>query len=117
MKDIDKKRKDENITSTGHLANTMLGDSIISVETFRNPTGYTLNSIIKNEPTSFNGVVDVIKYKITVEIVDEPIEIIHERLQKLWDECDNYHHWTPIREKAEFFNYELKGTPGSNRKK
>lgn len=114
---MSKKQKEQIITSTGYFANAMLGDSVISVETFRNPIGYNLNNLIKNEPNSFNGKVDVVKYKITVEVVDEPIEVIHERLQKLWDECDNYHHWTPIKEKAKFFNYELKGDVGSKRKK
>lgn len=107
----------KNIANTGYFANAMLGDSIISVETFRNPKGYYLNNIVKNEPSSINGVVDVFKYKITVELIDEPIEDVHKRLQDLWDKCDNYHHWQPLKDMAKFLNYELKGDVGSKRKK
>lgn len=70
-----------------------------------------------HEPSTFNGNVRVNKYRIICELIEEPIEVIHERLQKLWDECDNSHHWTPIRNKAKEYGYELQGSAGSKRKK
>jgi hypothetical protein len=42
--------------------------------------------------------------------------ILAERLQKLWDECDNHHHWTPLRNTAKQIGYELQGSAGSRKK-
>ncbi len=88
-----------------------------SFETFLYPFGYFLNEIKKSFPSSFNGNVQVYKYRITAELVDEPKEVIAARLQELWDECDNHHHWDPIRHAAIKIGYELVGNPGSKRVK
>lgn len=37
---------------------------------------------------------------ITVELVEEPIEVIRERILKLWRECDNWHHWDLLKSAA-----------------
>jgi len=75
----------------------------------------TFNSFVTNsmqryeskEPSCFNGIVDVIKYKVTIEIVPEPDEVIRERLLKLWRMCDNHHHWEPLRAAADKVGLEL----------
>lgn len=59
------------------------------------------------EPTCFNGIVRIQKYRITVEKVEEPVEVIHERLRKLWRESDNYHHYDPIKSAAREWGLEL----------
>lgn len=90
---------------------------MIKIETFRNPKGYMLNQLIKKEPTCFNGCVDVEKYEITAVKIEEPKEVYRERLQKLWEECDNHHHWAPLKEKAKELGVELIGDVGSKRKR
>ena len=76
-----------------------------SIETFND---YAINSAMSNcisdKPSSFNSNVQVRKYKITVEMIEEPIEIIQERIINLWEECDNHHHWKPLKAMAERYN-------------
>lgn len=86
-------------------------------ETFRSIGSFELMNLTKKEPTCFNGAVEVNKYRITIEKVDEPNEVIAERLQKLWDDCDNMHHWTPLKRAAEKIGYTLVGEVGKNRKR
>lgn len=87
-----------------------------SIETFHDPRGYRLSQMKRDEPSCFNGVVSVRKYRVTVELVDEPDEAIRERIQKLWDECDNSHHWDPLRYAAKEYGLELEFPAGKNRK-
>lgn len=60
-----------------------------------------------NKPSTFNGVVRVRKYRYSVEPVEEPVEAIHERLRKLWAECDNYHLRFPLQVKAKEYGLVL----------
>lgn len=82
-------------------------------ETFQPLAKYTQNQLMQKEASCFNGEVKVVKYKITTEEVEEPIEVIHRRIQKLWDECDNMHHWRPLKEAANKYNYVLKSEAGN----
>lgn len=89
------------------------------IETFRaigdyELSGYTYNS---KSPSCFNGNVNIHKYKITIEIVEEPIEVYQERLEKLWVESDNHHHYRPLQEAANKIGYQFKGQWGSQIKK
>lgn len=79
-----------------------------SIETFRDPRGYWLRQLKQEEPSSVNGDVEVRKYRVTVELIDEPDDVIRERIQKLWDECKNYHHWQPLEAMAKKYGLELK---------
>ena len=85
-------------------------------EMFGSP-GWTLDSIVlaKQKPNAFNGEVDILKYRITVEVVNEPVEAYQERLQKLWDECDNHHHVGPLETMATIFGYRLELPWGTKR--
>lgn len=83
-----------------------------TIETFRNPVGYWLTQIKQDEVSSFNGRIEIEKYRVTVEKIEEPIEVLQERIQYLWNVCDNHHHVKPIIERAKKLNYELKGFPG-----
>jgi hypothetical protein len=65
-------------------------------ETFRDIGPFELRQLTQNEPSCFNGLVRVEKYRVTVEKVQEPVEAIRARLQKMWDECDNHHHREPL---------------------
>jgi len=85
------------------------------IETFRNPEGYALSQLEKNEPSCFNGLVNVEKFEITVVKIEEPKEVYRKRLQKLWDECDNHYHWNPLKKTAERLGVELVGSAGKKR--
>lgn len=51
-------------------------------------------------PSCFNGIVNVHRYRITIEKLDEPIDVIRERISRLWEESDNFHHRGPLRVEA-----------------
>ena len=80
--------------------------------TFNKP--WNINEQI--EPSCFNGGVRVEKYKITIEIVEEPIGVICERLEKLWVESKNFHDYDPLMEVAKKFGYVFKDGFGSKNK-
>jgi hypothetical protein len=89
----------------------------IEFETFRRISSYEVSNLTFNEPSSFNGDVKIIKYKVRVEQVEEPKEVYQERLQKLWDEEDNYHHYDPIKNMANRLDINLIGDFGNKRRK
>lgn len=65
-------------------------------ETFREIGTYESHSLKQSEPSCFNGMVRAEKFRVTVEKVEEPAEVIRARLQKMWDECNNSHHREPL---------------------
>ena len=81
--------------------------SIESFETFRKIDAHEKRQIAKDEPSCFNGMVRVRKYKITTELVDEPIEVIQARIQKMWDECTNHHNWNSLQKEAAKYGLTL----------
>ena len=89
--------------------------SSISFETFRKLSDYDISNIKKDEPSSLNGNIEFRKYKVTVEDIEEPFEVLSERLQLMWDKCDNFHHWNPLKAAAKSIGYELQGSPSSKR--
>jgi hypothetical protein len=93
----------------------MFKEAIETIETYRDITGYTLNTLKIGEPSCFNGMVNINRYRITVEKIVESKEILRERLQILWDYGDNHHNWGPLKAVAASLNYKLKGSPGSKR--
>lgn len=83
-----------------------------SFETFREISDYTIDNLTFENPSCFNGDVRVIKYKVTIEKIEESIEVIQKRIQKLWDECDNWHHREPLRRIGKKYGLNLQqGTP------
>lgn len=87
------------------------------IEAFHPPIWELQNiASIHNTPIAFNENVRVHKYRITAERVDEPIEVIRERIQKLWDECDNHHHLGPLQNAAEKAGFKLEFPSGKNRR-
>lgn len=56
---------------------------------------------VQDEPSAFNGMIRFRKYRITVELLDEPLEILRERLIALWHSLRrNMHLVDAMREKA-----------------
>lgn len=78
----------------------------VEFETFADPV-YPLDRLKQSEPSSFNGIVRVLKWRIVAEVVYEPEAVIKERLVKLWHDCDNHHEWTPIQKAAAMFGLKL----------
>lgn len=66
-------------------------------------------------PACYNGNVQVRKFRVSIELVDEPAEVIAARIQALWDVSDNYHHLSPLNEAASAIGYVLQGSFGSKR--
>lgn len=73
------------------------------IETFMPPAGrlkdMAYNSV-GDGPYCINGEVSLRRYRVTAELIEEPREVLIERLQKLWRECDNHHHWGPLKNAA-----------------
>lgn len=82
-------------------------------ETFRKISDYSVNQMTQKSPSCFNGNVEVEKYNVIIEKITEEKEVYRRRLQELWDKCHNYHHWTPLRDKAKELGVELAEEPGS----
>ncbi len=90
---------------------------VVEFETFRDVRGfYDVRNMTSENATCFNGNVSVRKFRIRIELVDEPVEVIGERLEKLWVECDNHHHRAPLEAKAAAIGYTFKGKFGEARK-
>jgi len=48
-------------------------------------------------PDCFNGVVSIRRYKVTIELIDEPVEDLRARLLNLWLTMEyNSHHCAPM---------------------
>jgi hypothetical protein len=77
------------------------------IETFRKIGQYELGNLTSDEPSCFNGRVSIHRYRVTVEKLEEPDEVLKERIQKLWDECDNSHHWGPLQDAAKGLGLKL----------
>ena len=85
----------------------------MSVETFRDFGASDLRNIAEPQPSCFNGWVRVRKYRVTVELIEEPTEVVHQRLIDLWDHCTNHHHAEPLKATAARYGLTLPGTFGS----
>lgn len=66
-----------------------------------------------NGPSCFNGIIAVEKFRLTVERIAEPKEVIGARLQKLWEESDNHHHHAPLMAYARRLGVVLAGAHGA----
>ena len=78
-------------------------------DTFRDlsaPDGY--RELEQDDSSCFNGMVRVRKYRVTIELIEEPVEIIKERIQKLWDENDNHYNDTSLIKEGAKYGLELK---------
>jgi hypothetical protein len=58
-------------------------------------------------PSCFNGEVSIRRFRITVELIDEPKEVLAERLRGLWRGTKNHHNSGPLQREAEALGIEL----------
>lgn len=56
------------------------------IETFREVDNHELWRLKQEKPSLFNGICRVTKYRVTVEEVEEPDEVIKARILKLWED-------------------------------
>lgn len=85
-------------------------------ETYRDIGSYDVRNLTQEQPSCFNGDVRVRRYRVTIERIDEPVEVITARLQTLWETCDNMHYWESLKAAAARLGYALKGSAGAKRK-
>lgn len=86
-------------------------------ETFRKPGWYEADALTCDQPTCFNGNVEIRRYRIRFEEIEESKDILAERLQHLWDHGDNHHQVGPLKGEAKKIGIELKGSYGNRVKK
>jgi hypothetical protein len=77
------------------------------IETFREVWDYDIAQMTAAHPSVGNGKVSVRRYRITVEEIAEPVEVLAERLRTLWRKTDNHHYWDPLKREARKFGIEL----------
>lgn len=78
------------------------------IETFRAVGDYEAGNLKQDAPSCFNGIVRVKRYRITIEEIEEPNEVIKARIQQLCDESKNHHDWCPLQIAAHKYGLELK---------
>ena len=62
----------------------------ITFETYQNLTdGYSLNQLKKGEPSAINYL-SYRKYKITIELIEEPKDVLIERLETMLLKTESY---------------------------
>lgn len=90
------------------------------IETYHDPRDYWLNELASrfDKPSCFNGQVSIRRYRVHVYEIPESKEILVERLRHLWWNCDNHHHFKPLKHAAETLGIELSYDDfGKDRKK
>ncbi len=81
------------------------------IETYQDPR-WKLGEWAHDDSPSCVNRVSYRKHRVTCELIDEPVEVLGARLQKLWEESDNFHHWPMLEKEAKAIGYELKGQFG-----
>lgn len=77
------------------------------IVTFRDPRGYGITNLINREPSCMNGHANYRQWRVTVTPVEEPQEILAERVRQLWRECHNHHNWAALEAAARQVGIEL----------
>jgi hypothetical protein len=86
----------------------------MTFETFKKFGSYECRSLTEGFGC-WNGEVSVRKYRVTIEPVEEPNEVVCARVQHLWDTSDNWHHSGPLQAAANSLGYVLQGQRGGKR--
>ena len=80
---------------------------VMVFETFKEIGSYEIRTLKDDAPYCFNGIVAVRRYRVTIEEIEEPNEVIQERLQKLWDKSKNHHDWGHLQAVARRYGLDL----------
>jgi hypothetical protein len=79
----------------------------IVFETFNSIGEWTIHSLQQNEPSCFNREVRVVRYRVTIEEIEEPLDVLAERLRMLWETSRNIHDYDPLISEATRLGIEL----------
>lgn len=82
-------------------------ESVIRFETFRKIGDWEIDKLKLDKPSDFNGNIQIRKYQVTIELIEEPLEVIQARIQELWDSCKNHHHWEALQITAKKYGMKL----------
>lgn len=77
-------------------------------ETFRKLGSFEIDRMTEKEPSCFNRIVAIRKYRVTIEEVQESDEVLIARLRKLWAETKNHHSWDVLQAEAKRLGIILK---------
>jgi hypothetical protein len=72
----------------------------VSFDVFGEPSRHELRRFENSAPSCFNGFVFVEKFRVTFERIEEPVDVVHERLLALWRGSNNHHDIAPLRAEA-----------------
>lgn len=89
------------------------------VEVFGFPRYFVqgLRTSRSREPSCFNGEVAFERYRVTVERIEEPDEVLVARLVDLWETSDNIHDAPPLQKAAKWLGASLTTGRGSRRER
>lgn len=77
------------------------------IETFFPIEDYEILNWENYQPSCVNGSLNIEKYRITIEKIDEPKQIIKDRLRLLLRKCKNFHHYEAFQKKAKKLNIKI----------
>jgi len=91
----------------------MSNKKLIEFLTFREIGQLEISNLTQNNPSSFNSCVKIRKYKVIIEEIIEPREVLCYRLEELWINEHNHHNYQALKNEAEQLRYKFKGEFGS----
>lgn len=74
------------------------------IETFKS-LEEEMSKLVQHEPSCFNGMVRIRKYRVTAELIEEPRDVLVYRLQKLWEKSESHHDSHPLQAEAKKLDY------------
>ncbi len=73
---------------------------ITQFETFKELDNYDKEEWARVKPSCHNRFLRITKYRVTIEEVDEPDEVIRDRIRQLWHGTTNHYHRDTLRSAA-----------------
>jgi len=67
-------------------------------------------------PYCFNGAAHVFRYRVTIERIEEPAEVLRARIQDLWETSDNSHDMPALKAAAAEAGVEIAPAQWSSRR-
>ena len=83
--------------------------------TYKHIEQYDLRNLQEEAPYVRNHSIGYRKYAITIELIDEPNDVLCERLEHLWVSSTNHHDSDVLRSEAKKLGYKFKGEFGSKK--
>jgi hypothetical protein len=80
---------------------------LVMFETYHRPSKHVLDQLRQELPSCCSGEVSVRRWRVTVEMIEEPVEVLYARMLDLWERCDNHHHWGPLKAEAARWGFKL----------